>query len=117
MNRRLVWMKPSKNGHRGLNEIYPLVELFYAGLRQNQTEGVMTLTTHKVEALLNEQALNKDLAGTMKSKRLRKEWAATKSLSTIDLLDTLVTLIPYELPKLKLDYFELHRQSIGESKQ
>ncbi|KAF8866371.1 hypothetical protein BDZ45DRAFT_339028 [Acephala macrosclerotiorum] len=109
INQRRIETKISKKGPRGLNEVSPISELFYKGIRDNQEQeqGAMDMAMHKIEALLNEQALSKDLAGNSKSKRLRREWASTKKL------DALMTPIPQELPQLKFDYFEMHRQSVG----
>ncbi|CZR57669.1 uncharacterized protein PAC_07558 [Phialocephala subalpina] len=113
INRRQIKAKASKKGPRGLKDNSPLFELFYDGLRSNEMEGAMNITMHKVEALLNEQAADKGLAGNASSKRLRREWAATKSLSTIDLLDALMASVPQQLQYLYFDYFKMHRQSVG----
>ncbi|CZT05260.1 uncharacterized protein RCO7_10896 [Rhynchosporium graminicola] len=101
----------SKKGPRGLRATSPLTELFYQGLRE--PDGRMTVTLHNVEELLNDQARDADLAANPTAKKLRHEWATTKRLTSIQLLEALGTSIPQELPKLELDYFAMHAQSIG----
>ncbi|XMA12733.1 hypothetical protein WAI453_005524 [Rhynchosporium graminicola] len=101
----------SKKGPRGLRATSPLTELFYQGLRE--PDGKMTVTLHNVEELLNDQARDADLAANPTAKKLRHEWATTKRLTSIQLLEALGTSIPQELPKLEFDYFAMHAQSIG----
>ncbi|PVH87784.1 hypothetical protein DL98DRAFT_509345 [Cadophora sp. DSE1049] len=104
-------LQVSKNGPRGLRDTSPITELFYEGLRDPEQK--MAVTFHNVEELLNEQARNEQLASNPTSKRLRREWATTKRLTSLELLQALRASLPQEIPKLEFDYFKLHAQSIG----
>jgi hypothetical protein len=72
----------------------------------------VAFTIHNIEELLNEQAKNSDLATNPKNNALRREWATTKRLTSIQLLQALRDFIPGELEKLKFPYFQLHKLSI-----
>ena len=100
----------SKNGSRGLKETSPVTELFNRGSRK--PNGKRENAMHSVEQLLNEQARDAHLAANPTSRKLRREWAATNRLNSIQLLEAQAS-IPQKLPKLKFDYFKLHAQSIG----
>jgi len=94
----------AKDGPRGLKDSSAMNEIFKEGLRRGKG---MSLTMHNIEELLNEQTQS----GT--SQRLRRSWMKTKRLSSIELLDALRLAISPELEKLKVNYFQLHEQSIG----
>jgi hypothetical protein len=99
----------SKNGPRGLKDTSPICEIFRQGLSE---KGSMALTVHNIEELLNEQAQDEALKQNPKSKTLRHEWSRYGHLTPIQLLEALQTSLEIELPKLRFDYFGLHRQSI-----
>jgi len=42
----------------------------------------------------------------------KRQWATTKRLSPIQLLEALKRLVPIELQRIRFDYFNLHKQSI-----
>lgn len=68
---------------------------------------------HSVEQMLNEQAKNSELTSDPKNKALRKEWATTKRLNSLQLLQALRQFIPVELPKIQFNYFQMHHDSLS----
>ncbi|KAF4626860.1 hypothetical protein G7Y89_g11295 [Cudoniella acicularis] len=108
-NRRQNGPIISKKGPRGLKKTSVLGEFYREGLATN---GGMAITIHNVEELLNEQAMDSELASKPNSKSARRAWAATRRLTPLQLLEALRDYLPIELGKLKFDYFRLHEQSI-----
>lgn len=109
-NKRPSKLLISKKGPRGLKSTTPLGEIFHSGLA---SDGSAALTMHNIEELLNEQALDEILLSNVGgSKKLRREWDKSHRLTPIQLLESLQTSLPAELPKLEFDYFHMHEQSI-----
>lgn len=109
-NRRSGSTIISKNGPRGLKNTSALSEIFRRGLA---THGSMALTMHNIEELFKEQAQSTQLqASTTKNKKnLRKKWASTKRLSSLELLEALGDSLPAGVTLLKFNYFKMHQES------
>lgn len=106
------WRKapePSKNGPRGLKDTTILGDFFQADL-SGQDGSVFSL--RNVEALLNDEAKSSELASDPRNKALRREWATTKRLTPLQLLQALRLFIPIEIPKINFNYLRMHEQSI-----
>ncbi|TVY18008.1 hypothetical protein LARI1_G007450 [Lachnellula arida] len=108
-NRRTSKPVLSKNGPRGLKNSSVLGEFFRQGL---PFDGSMEFTMSNIEELFNEQARDAELAANPQGKALRREWKTSKRLSPLQLLQSLRASLPVEIPKLRLDYFLLHEQTI-----
>jgi hypothetical protein len=109
-NRRQNKVVVSKNGPRGLDTSSPLCDMLRTGL---ETDGSSSFTLYNVEKFLNDQALDAALAANPQNKSLRNEWKRSHRLTSIQFLEALGASIPIELPKLRVDYFRLHEQSIN----
>ncbi|KAL2069448.1 hypothetical protein VTL71DRAFT_14127 [Oculimacula yallundae] len=99
----------SKAGPRPLKNPSMLSDFFQTGLRMPIS---LDFTLHNVEEMLNAQARDAALASNSKSKWRCHEWALTKRLIYLQLLEALRDFIPSELEKLKFNYFEMHEQSL-----
>ncbi|CZR66882.1 uncharacterized protein PAC_16783 [Phialocephala subalpina] len=102
----------SKTGPRGLKSTTILGDFFGEGLAEVPGQDRHTFKIHDVEELLNEEAKNAELASDPKNKALRREWATTKRLTSLQLLQALKQFLPIELPKIDFNYFRMHEESI-----
>ncbi|KUJ14900.1 uncharacterized protein LY89DRAFT_124635 [Mollisia scopiformis] len=99
----------SKNGARGLKDDTVLGSFFRDDL---EGRGGRVFSLQNVEKLLNEEAKTTELASDPKNKALRREWATTKHLTPLQLLEALTQFMPVELPKIDFNYFRMHQQSV-----
>ena len=69
------------------------------------------MTTKEVELLLSERNHNQQYADS-RSNRLRRQWARSKRLGPVQLLDVLRIWISEEEPKMLFDYFGLYKHCL-----
>jgi hypothetical protein len=99
----------SKDGQRDLGETAPLCKFFHERFYQGMPVAILV---HKIEELLNKQAQERAQKQKHKSKTLRHEWSRYDRLSPTQLLEALSVSLVLQLPRLRFNYFDLHRQSI-----